>query len=381
MQHILEYLNQHLDEILKDIGALVAAESPSADRVLANRCGDLLAELAVAAGGLVTRVPGVYHADPVVVEALGTPDTTGHVLLVGHYDTVWPAGTQKRLPFAVQDGVMRGPGVFDMKTGLVQGLWALRALRTLGLPMPAVTAVFNADEEIGSPESRDLILQHARNADVALVLEPSAGGACKTARKGVARYGLEVNGRAAHAGLNPQDGVSAIAELAQAVLRVQARTNTAAGTTLNVGLMSGGTAVNVVPAQATAEIDVRFETAAEGAAVQEFLEGLAPVNPVARYTLVQRGMRPPMEKTEASARYYERLRRIAAEEYGFELKDVAVGGGSDGNLCAAAGTPVLDGLGAVGGGAHAETEHVIVADVPIRTALLASLISSLAMKE
>lgn len=379
MQQILDYVRQQQARMLEEIGALVAAESPSHDRTLANRCGRLVAERArEATGGTVRTVAGKQQADQIVVEVPGTPDASGHVLILGHYDTVWPAGTLQRLPFRVESGVARGPGVFDMKTGLVQGLWAVRALRALQLPRPDTTFVFNSDEEIGSPESRELIIEQARRADVAFVLEPSAHGAYKTERKGVARYALEVTGRAAHAGLNPQDGVSAIEELARAILKVQGRTDYDRGTTLSVGLVSGGTGVNVVPAQALAEIDVRFVSADEGARVQEFLQGLAPVNPAAQYRLIRRGGRPPMQKTAASARYFERARQLAAEFYGLDLQEVAVGGGSDGNLCAAAGTPVLDGMGAVGGGAHAESEHVLVAEIPVRTALLASLITSVA---
>jgi glutamate carboxypeptidase len=272
-----------------------------------------------------------------------------------------------------------GPGVFDMKGGIVQALFALRALRERGpLPCP-VTLLLVPDEEIGSPASQALTERCARAAAAVLVLEPAAApqGACKTSRKGVGRYTLRVEGRAAHAGLDFERGASAIVEAAHQALAISALSRPARGLTLNPGLISGGSRVNVVAANAELAIDVRFRTAAQGAQADAALRRLRPRDP--RCRLVWEGgiERPPFERTRETVRLY-RLAAKAAAQLGFELGEAAVGGASDGNLTAALGVPTLDGLGAVGDRAHSPEEFVIAKDMPLRAALLAELILAIA---
>jgi glutamate carboxypeptidase len=289
-----------------------------------------------------------------------------------HVDTVWPMGTAARWPFDVADGRATGPGAFDMKAGLVQGLHALSVLPDL----TGVRVLITTDEEVGSPTSRALIEETVRGAAAALVLEPSAAGALKSARKGVSMYELVVTGRASHAGLEPEKGVNAGLELAHQLLTLESVADAPAGTTVTPTLLSAGTTTNTVPARATVAIDVRAMTEAEQSRVDQVLRGLRPVLPGAGLELLGGPNRPPLQPT-ASAELLTRARRLA-EELGLPpLLDVAVGGGSDGNFTAGVGVPTLDGLGAVGDGAHAEGEYVVVSAMPERAALVAALVADL----
>jgi glutamate carboxypeptidase len=286
-----------------------------------------------------------------------------------HVDTVWPIGTTDRWPFAVVGDSATGPGAFDMKAGLVQGLHALSLLPDL----TGVRVVITTDEEIGSPTSRGLIEDTSRGARAALVLEPSAAGALKSARKGVSMYQLVVTGRAAHAGLEPEKGVNAGLELAHQLLALEGLADPAAGTTVTPTLLSAGTTTNTVPARATVALDVRAVTEAEQQRVDLALHGLLPALPGAGLELLGGPNRPPLQPS-ASADLVMRA-RLLAEELGLpSLRDVAVGGGSDGNFTAGIGVPTLDGLGAVGDGAHAEGEHVVISAMPERAALVAALV-------
>jgi glutamate carboxypeptidase len=354
--------------LIDELEALVAVESPSADdaatEAAARRFDDLLLE------HLGSR--GSWLADGARGHLLWSGGGEARVVLVGHVDTVWPFGTTARWPFTVADGRASGPGAFDMKAGLVQGVHALRELDDL----TGVRFLVTTDEEVGSPTSRGLIEQTAAGARAALVLEPSAGAALKSARKGVSLYELVVHGRAAHAGLEPEKGVNAAVELAHQVLAVLQVAEPDVGTTVTPTLMAAGTTTNTVPAQARIALDVRAAEPHEQQRVDAALRALTAQLP--GVTLELRGgiNRPPLPSSSSRA-LVARARRIAADLGLPPLLDVTVGGGSDGNFTAGIGVPTLDGLGAVGDGAHAEGEHVLVETMPQRAALVRELVREL----
>jgi glutamate carboxypeptidase len=350
--------------MIEDLRALVEAESPSNDVEATARCADVLAT--IGSQRLRTapeRVEPGGH--PALIWRFGGP---ARVLLIGHLDTVWPLGTLREIPFAVTDGRATGPGVFDMKAGLVQGLHALATLEE----RDGVTLLVTSDEETGSLASRPLIEHEARGARAALVLEPSADGALKIARKGVSMYRFEISGRAAHAGLEPETGVNALIALAHHVLALTKVAHPERGTTVTPTVARAGAATNVVPDTATLDVDVRCATADEQARVDRELRELSAVLDGAAITVTGGANRPPLPET-ASRELFELARRLAP----FPLDGVAVGGGSDGNFTAGAGTPTLDGLGAVGAGAHARTEWTDVQAMPSRAALVADLVAAL----
>jgi glutamate carboxypeptidase len=300
---------------------------------------------------------------------------------VGHYDTVWPSGEAQRRPFRIEDGAAYGPGVYDMKAGLLQAIFALKALQDTGrFPEDKrVVLLINSDEEIGSPTSREFIETAARQSAGAFVLEPpmEPSGALKTARKGSGRYKLTVKGVSAHAGVNPEQGISAIQELAYQIQLMHKLTDYNIGTTVNVGIVQGGIGSNVVPDHAEAEIDVRVATLDEAARIEAEFASLTPSLPGAELIVTGGMMRPPMERTDAIASLYSLARELAMAEFGLALEEMATGGVSDGNFTAAAGTPTLDGLGARGDFAHSPREYVRIDEIPVRTALLARLIEAI----
>src|SRR5215208_1455070 len=328
--------------MLDDLRAFVEWETPSTDKNLLDGFSRFLADYAVsAAGGRAEIVPAVDSGDHVLIR-WGEEDGSPPLMLLGHYDTVWPAGTLEVMPFSVEGGVATGPGVFDMKWGLVQGFWAVRALHeVLGVDRPLIF-LCNSDEEIGSPNSRALIEREALRAATVLVLEPSLNGALKTARKGVGRYRIRVTGRPSHAGLDPEGGISAIEEMARLILELHGHTDLQTGTTVNVGVVAGGTRYNVVAAEASAEVDVRAVTRAEAGRVAEVISGLKPRNPGASVSVEGGELWPPMERAEKTEELFNHARRLA-EELGFELREGLAGGASDGCFCAAVGAPTLDG--------------------------------------
>jgi glutamate carboxypeptidase len=364
--------------LLTLLKVLVCAESPSRDKDALDRLGRHIAELLRSAGGSVDVVPNERGGDHLLARFAGV-DTCRPALVLGHFDTVWPLETLDRMPFRVEGGRAYGPGIFDMKAGLAIFLWSMaNSLFDPGRPaMRPIWALFTSDEEIGSPTSRGLIEELARQCAYVLVLEPPLGdGGLKTARKGVGRFHLDVEGKAAHAGVAPQDGRSAIVELAHQVLRIQELQDLELGTTVNVGVIQGGTTTNVVPALAWADIDVRANTLAEARRVEEGLRLLDPVTPGTRLTISGGFNRPPMERSPAIAALFEQARRIA-RTIGQELTEGSTGGGSDGNFTAAQGVPTLDGLGVRGGGAHADDEHILIDSLTERAALLAALLREL----
>lgn len=378
MRELLAYLEARQVELVETLRELVEHETPSLEKELLDELAEALRARFAAIGAEARLVPNADGGNHVRVALPPADPVAGDArpaLVLCHFDTVWPRGSLARNPFRVVDGIGYGPGCFDMKAGIAMLLYALAAVRDLGLRLPRpVVALLTSDEEIGSPSSRPLIEAEAARAAYALVLEsPLAGGALKTARKGVGTYHLEVHGRAAHAGLEPEKGVSAVVELAHQVLRLEALANPALGTTLTVGVIRGGTRSNVVPARAAAEIDVRVTSLAEAERVDTALRGLAPVLPGARLQVRGGLNRPPMERTPQVAALFERARAVG-RELGLELGEGAAGGASDGNFTAALGVPTLDGLGALGDGAHADHEQVEVASLAPRAALLAALL-------
>jgi glutamate carboxypeptidase len=381
---VLDFCESQRGWMRQLLETLVRLESPSHDRAAVNRCGDEIARQLQLANGRVTRLPGRSRGDHIRAEfgEGGRP-----TLLLGHFDTVWDVGQLERMPVREESGRLYGPGTFDMKAGIASALLALRALERRGLAphvlesvglAPQVVVLFTADEEVGSGTSRRLIEAEARASQAVLVLEPSLpGGAAKTSRKGSGEFELLVQGVAAHAGLEPGKGASAIHELARQILQVETLADPSRGVTVNVGLIGGGSRPNVVAAEARATVDVRVSTAADAARVEAAFRGLRPQTP--RTGLEVRGGvdRPPLERTHGVVRLYRMAKEVAAS-LGRDLAEGAAGGGSDGNFTAAVGVPTLDGLGPEGDGAHAPHEHVVLTDIPFRAALLAGLLGRLA---
>jgi glutamate carboxypeptidase len=369
---LLDYCRNHRDWLHDLIHALLRIESPTDDKPAVDRCGAVLAARLREIGAAVTPVPQVEAGDHLLARFGSAPR---QVLVIGHFDTVWPIGQLGRMPIREEKGRLHGPGVLDMKAGIALGMLATRALMALAPPADVrVTMLWTTDEETGSDTSRALIEAEARQSDAVLVLEPAlAGGALKTARKGIGQYELTVRGVSAHAGVDPTKGVNAIRELALQVLAVDAIRDLDRGISVNVGVMSGGTRSNVVPDFATASVDVRSETMADADAIDRAMRALTPRTPGARLEVSGGFNRPPMERSPGVIRLFEAARACAAE-IGVALDEGATGGGSDGNFTAALGVPTLDGLGAVGDGAHALHEHVEVARLPERAVIIAGLL-------
>jgi glutamate carboxypeptidase len=378
---LLRHFEGRRGEILSLVRALCEVESPSGDGEGSGTVVRLLEEAAARLGiGSVerTRAPGGY-GEHFTLRAFGrgTGDERT-LLLLGHTDTVHPRGTLAERPWRESEGRIHAPGIYDMKANCAVALEALAACAVLGIePRRPVVLLLTCDEESGSFSGRELVERESSRAEYVLVLEPPApGGRAKTARKGTGIFTLSVEGRAAHAGLEPEKGVSAVHEIARQVGRVTELARPELGTTLNIGTIHGGTHANVVAAEAHAEIDVRFSTADEARRIEDAIRGLTPFDERARLAVSGGINRPPMERTAAVAELFERVRRVASA-FDMDLGEASVGGASDGNFAAAAGATVLDGLGVEGDGAHAAHEH-IHADAPVRrAALLTALIAGL----
>ena len=371
--------------MLAALEALVRVESPSDDKAAVDRCMDALAALSGEAGARVDRVAVAAAGDHLRL-VFGPPPEPGvaRLLILGHADTVWPIGTIERMPVEHRDGALHGPGIYDMKAGLVIGLQALRAL---GNRLAAsVVFLVTSDEEVGSATSRALIEAEAARADAVLVLEPSLEqapppmGGVKTGRKGVGEFRLEVTGVPAHAGAEPEKGASAVLELAHQLLAVRQLARPDRGTTLNPGVIGGGTRGNVVAEHAWAALDVRISTMDEATRIEHALTHLVPVDGRTALHVSGRINRPPLEPSPAGQRLHDRALAIAGA-LGHPLPAGSVGGASDGNFTAALGIPTIDGLGAVGGGAHARHEHVRIDALPLRAALVAGLVDRLGRPE
>jgi glutamate carboxypeptidase len=371
----LLYFRKQQSQIVETIRQLVEIESPSDVKAAVDRLGAVLASRFEEIGGRVSVHPVEKTGNQLQVDFKASGSGRQKpVLLLGHMDTVYTIGTISKMPCRVAKGRVWGPGVLDMKSGIALALHVMDALRGWGLSRP-VTLLLVSDEEVGSKSSRAITEKLARNASTVLVLEPAYGlhGAVKTARKGVADYTVKVTGKAAHSGLDFEQGQSAVLELAKQICEISKLVDLKRGITLNVGKISGGTRVNVVPAEAMAFLDLRVATARDGVRLDRKLRGLKPFNRKCKVEVIGGFNRPPMERTVGVASLYTRAREIA-KELGWNLKEAAVGGGSDGNFTAALGVPTLDGLGGVGEGAHAEHESILISELPRRAALLAGLI-------
>ena len=377
----LAYFRKQQNQIVDTIQQLVEIESPSDVKAAVDRLGTVLASRFGELGGKVRvhRVEKFGNHLEIRFKA-GSRGEQKPVLLLGHIDTVYPIGTISKMPFRVSKRRLFGPGVLDMKGGIALALHVAEALLAWSkgkLPRP-VTLFLVSDEEVGSHSSRPLTEKLARESAAVLVLEPAAGlnGDVKTSRKGVGDFELTVHGKAAHAGLDFQKGHSAVVELAHQILAISKLVDPARSITVNVGKIKGGTRVNVVPAEASASIDVRIASQPDGIEVERKLRALKPVNPNCRLGLTGGMNRPPMERAPGVAALYEQAKAIA-RAIGWELDEAAVGGGSDGNFTAALGIPTLDGLGVVGEGAHAEHESILISELPRRAVLLANLITQI----
>jgi len=379
MFNLLNHYTARRESILKSIRELVERETKTREEPQLNEIAGFVAGQLREIGAQVELIPQLGYGAHLRARFNFDHDPAERcVLVVGHLDTVWPVGTLDRLPFRITpEGHAHGPGIFDMKSGVAIAVESLRTIvsQRMATKRP-VTLLLTCDEEIGSKTSRLLVEGEAKNAATALVLEPPiTGGVVKTGRKGVGTFTVRALGRAAHAGLDPGKGVNAIVELANQTLRLAALNDYERGITVSVGLIEGGSALNVVPAEASAKVDVRFWTLDDGERVVGAIRGLRPATPGARLEVTGGINRPPMPRSEENVALYKHARTLAAE-LGFDLKDEVVGGGSDGNFIAALGVPTLDGLGVDGAGAHAEHEHIIIDDIPRRAALLTRLMQT-----
>ena len=372
---LLAYCEAHQAWLLDTVAQLVRLESPSTDKAAVDRCGAVLAGMLTSIGGSVERLPQTERGDHVRAE-WGGGDR--QILLLGHFDTVWPVGRLEQMPLRETDGRLHGPGIFDMKAGIAVAQLAVRALRDRDLSAHTkIVMMWTTDEEIGSGTSRAAIEAEARRSAAVLVLEPSLpGGAAKTSRKGVGEFELTVHGVSAHAGVDPGKGASAIHELARQIIAIEALQDLPRGISLNVGVIDGGSRTNVVAERAQAKIDVRVPTLADASRVEAAIRNLTPHLPGTRLEIRGGVERPPFERTAAVAGLFQTARE-AASDLGRDLGEGSTGGGSDGNFTGALGVPTLDGLGPMGDGAHAAHEHVIVSDLAWRAAFLSSLISRL----
>jgi glutamate carboxypeptidase len=367
MQDLLTVFTEQKPESIALLEEMVSMESPSYDKELTDRFVQFLAGKFQEIGGDVDIVQAAKVGNHLRVKFSNA--STPRVLLLGHTDTVWTAGEIAKRPFKIENGRATGPGVFDMKAGILLMWMAMR-----GLKASPVTILLNSDEEIGSSSSRSLIESEASQCRAVLVLEPSLpGGALKTARKGVGRFTVKAIGRAAHAGIDPGKGVNAVEEISRQILKLQQMTDSTRKTTVTVGIVQGGTRPNVVPAEAAAEVDVRIGSIEEAGRIAAMIKALSPELPGARLEIRGGINRPPMERNTETDHLFRAAREIAAE-FGLDLKEGSTGGASDGNFTSAIGIPTLDGLGAVGGGAHAIDEWIEIDSLPQRATLLAGLI-------
>ncbi len=375
MNPILAFMEQHKEQIITDIKTVCAIESPSLDKAAVDRMGAHFAELFAGAGAQVTTLPRAERGDLLRLE-WGTGREDGQTLVLSHMDTVFNVGDIARNPLRIENGRLFGPGTSDMKGGVVLFLWALRCMKELNLaPRRKVVGLITSDEEVGSQASREVIEEEARRSAAALVTEPAMPptGALKTWRKGTADYRITAHGKPAHAGADPTKGISAIEEMAHHILTLQRLTDMSVGTTVNVGVVNGGSRGNVVAESCTIQVDVRFMTMEEANRIDAIMRGLAPVVPGARLSVEGGINRPPMVRNEATIALFQKAQALAAE-LGFAVGEAGTGGGSDGNFTSGVGCPTIDGLGACGDGLHTFEEYVEVESLTQRAALMVRLL-------
>ncbi|WP_353072855.1 M20 family metallopeptidase [Tunturiibacter gelidiferens] len=361
--------------IEETLRALVQQESPSEDPQAVNAAVGLVEQWAEEIGARSKRHRQHQFGDVLELRFGPSRSKQKPILLLGHLDTVWPLGTLKSMPWRKANGRFWGPGVLDMKAGVVMALAAVRSLQQLKLARP-ITLLLNSDEEVGSTISRPITEKLAGDSSAVLVLEPAQGLAYKTARKGVGQYNVQVTGVGAHSGVDFERGHSAILELTKLVQTISGFTNLQRKLTVNCGVIAGGTRSNVVPSHASAEVDVRIAKASDAAYVDRLFRKLKVSDPHCKLTITGGINRPPMERKSGTIALFKKARELAAE-IGFSLEEASTGGGSDGNFTAALGVPTLDGMGAVGDGAHAAHESVVIEHLVPRTALLAAMIANI----
>ncbi len=375
---LLRYFQEQQESMLATLRELVTRESPSYNKSAVDRLGAHIAGRLEALGGAVTLHRRQDFGDHIEAQFAGR-NSVKPLLLLGHYDTVWDVGTLAEMPFKAEKGRLFGPGVFDMKAGIMLMMQAIEGLRAVRgrLPRP-LTVLLVSDEEVGSNSSRQLTESLARKSEAVFVLEPATGpqGAVKTWRKGVGEYKVKVTGKAAHAGIEVREGASAIVELARQIARIQSFLDFRRGITVNVGVIRGGTRTNVVAAQASADIDVRVRKMSDAPRLEKMFRSLKPYDRHCALEIEGGVNRPPMERSAGVVKLY-RLAQQVARGMNMELEESGTGGGSDGNFTAALGIPTLDGLGGVGEGAHARHENIVLDRLPARAALIAGLIEAL----
>ena len=372
----LSFCQQHEAEMLSLLRHMVEIESPSDDKAAVDRMGTLLAQVFERLGGKITFYPQQAAGNHLKAEFPGGGGKPA--LLLGHFDTVWSMGTLAKMPFRMEAGRAFGPGVYDMKAGITMMIFAVRALKESGRTHRPVTVLLDTDEEVGSTTGRPVVEAAAKESEAVLVLEPSQGpqGHLKTSRKGVGDITIRVRGRASHSGVDFEKGRSAIVELARQLLEIVKFTDLSRGITVNPGVVQGGTRSNVIAAEAWAEVDLRIARAADAALLEQKFAALKPFDPECSIELSGGINRPPMERTEGTVRLF-RIAQEIGQSLGMDVNESSTGGGSDGNFTSALGIPTLDGLGALGEGAHASHESIVIESLPLRTALLAGLIQSL----
>jgi len=381
MRRILSESKKRKEGMVRLLGDFVRCESPSHDKAAVDRLGVIVAREWRRRGAKVRILRNASRGNHVLADIwLGNGRAPRQqIMVLGHMDTVYPAGTLAKMPFRVSGGRAWGPGTFDMKGGLVLALFAVDVLKATGIkPGKRLVFLWTSDEEIGSESSRRAIEREARQSDVVLVLEPSFGpdGRLKTARKGVGGAEIVVTGRSAHAGVDPEKGVNAVHELALQIQRVMKLNNPRRGITVQATVVAGGTVSNVIPASARAELDIRYSRMIDAAKLQRQLRGLRPILKGALVEVRGERYRPPLERTAATRALFRQAQSLM-RDLGLPLGEAATGGGSDGNLTAALGVPTLDGLGALGDSPHSPREHVVIRALPERAALIAGLLASL----
>ncbi|MGH9405682.1 MAG: M20 family metallopeptidase [Terriglobia bacterium] len=376
---LLVWCRSHTEAMLAMLRASVEIESPSSSKASVTRMAAFAAREFESAGARVETHRHPRAGDSITANLW--PGKPKPLLVLAHTDTVWDEGALASMPFRTAAGRAYGPGILDMKSGIVIGIWAVRALKSAEIqPRGPVRFFLNSDEETGSLAFRSRILSEARRARACLVLEPAAeGGALKTSRKGVGIFHITVRGRSAHAGINPAAGVNAISEMARQIARIESLGRAAArtrdGLSINVGMVQGGSRSNVVPEKATASIDVRVARGRDGEWIERRMRALKPFDGRTQIEVAGGMNRPPMERRQSAALF--RHAGELARQLGFSVDEAATGGGSDGSFAAALGVPTLDGMGGVGDGAHARHEHVLIRELPRRAALLAALLATI----
>lgn len=379
VREILQFLRGRQVEMVRLLEKFVRCESPSFNKEAVDRMGEIVAAEWQKRGAQVRVLRQVKRGNHVRAEISAGNGRAGQLMVLGHIDTVYPFGTLSTMPFHVSGGRAWGPGTFDMKSGIVLALFAADALRALKItPRNRLIFFWNSDEEIGSESSRKLIEAEARRSDAVFVAEPALGadGLLKTARKGVGSAEVIVTGRSAHAGIEPERGVNAVHELALQIERLMKMNDPRRGITVQATVIGGGTVSNVVPDRARAEVDIRFVRLADAKPLDRKIHSLKPILRGAKIEVRGGINRPPLERTPEGAQLFARAQSMM-REMGISVGEASTGGGSDGNFTSALGIPTLDGLGAVGDGAHSPREHVVVRHLPERAALLAAMLASL----